>query len=161
MGPVLWRMRTFDPRRFASSAPQWRPGSAERLSNSLVGKRICEVTKLTLQKARKNPLPFAVLCGSVKDASCDIAVQRTCSPDVPWDWRRTTSFACFGACFGGLWQFVLHVVMVPKIAPAMSTGFHSAGLLTKLRDTTSMRAIATYVCVENAFNQPFCYFPTL
>jgi hypothetical protein len=113
-----------------------------------------------LGAAAARPLSFAVLCGALKDGSCDYLVQRQSSP-LPWDWRRTAIFTVFGGCFVGAWQYALFSVALPAFGPAVPSGFATAGLLAKLRDTAGLRAIAVFVIVENCFNQPLLYFPTL
>ena len=113
-----------------------------------------------LAACKKHPLLAAVFCATLKDSSCDVATQRTMTPDAPWDWRRTAIFATFGATYVGAWQYWLFSVVVPRVIP-MSAGFAAAPLRQKLTDTVGLRSIALFVAVENLFNQPFGHFPTL
>jgi len=108
--------------------------------------------------AKKHPLAAAVLCGSLKDSTCDVMTQKATSDS--WDWRRTAVFATFGATFVGAWQYWLFSVAVPRLVPS-SASFAAAPLRRKLRDGAGLAGIAAFVAVENLFNQPFAHFPVL
>jgi hypothetical protein len=102
-------------------------------------------------------LGFATACGTLKDAGCDILVQRS-SGVADIDWRRTTVFAAFGATFVGAWQYMLFTVWMQRLVPMCR--FAQKPLAQKLKDVEGL-GVAMYVCVENLFNQPLAFFPAL
>ena len=140
-------------RQSVASAKHAYPASA--LSSAVL-----EPARSALAACKRHPLMAAVFCATLKDSSCDVATQRTMSPDDPWDWRRSAIFATFGATFVGAWQYFLFSIVVPRCIP-LSAGFAAAPLRAKLADTVGLRSIALFVAVENLFNQPFGHFPTL
>ena len=109
----------------------------------------------------KHPYKFSMFIGCAKMAVADLAAQaldarRTQPRDI--DWKRVSTFACFGAVQIGLVQQFIFSTLLPSMFP-LSHGVVNKPLLQKLRDARGLRMVLAMTLFHELTVTPFLIFP--
>ena len=101
---------------------------------------------------------FNVILATLNPTVADLITQKNIEGRKEIDFRRTATFATFGALYLGGAQWFVHVVMYRRMFPTMDR-FAKASFKEKLRDKAGMVGAAKQAATDIFFHLPFMYFP--
>ena len=104
------------------------------------------------------PFAFGLSYSCVKTSFSDLLVQKWIEGREEIDWKRNSTFALFGLCYLGGFQYLLYVKAMGHFFPKAGQ-FAAQSLAKKFKDVPGIKNLGWQVGLDQFIHHPFVYFP--